>query len=110
MAAATWLVHKGVPFRKAHEKIGNAVRYCLEKECELSDLTVYELRKFGEEFDEGFFAAVTIQATLDCHDVIGGTARHRVRQALADAESRVHTLAAKYGVAPEAEEVPHAGA
>jgi argininosuccinate lyase len=26
MAAATYLVHKGVPFRKAHEKIGNAVR------------------------------------------------------------------------------------
>src|SRR6202050_5270072 len=27
MAAATYLVHKGVPFRNAHEKIGNAVRY-----------------------------------------------------------------------------------
>src|SRR6202012_4342442 len=71
MAAATYLVHKGVPFRKAHEKRGQAVRYCIEKECELSDLTVYELRKFGEEFDEDFFAAVTMQATLDCHDVIG---------------------------------------
>ncbi|MGC2636148.1 MAG: argininosuccinate lyase, partial [Acidobacteriaceae bacterium] len=32
MAAATYLVHKGVPFRKAHEKIGNAVRYCLDKQ------------------------------------------------------------------------------
>jgi len=30
MAAATYLVHKGVPFRKAHEKIGLAVRYGLE--------------------------------------------------------------------------------
>ena len=27
MAAATYLVHKGVPFRTAHEKIGNAVRF-----------------------------------------------------------------------------------
>ena len=39
MAAATYLVHKGVPFRTAHEKIGNAVRYALEKGVELGDLT-----------------------------------------------------------------------
>jgi argininosuccinate lyase len=97
MAAATYLVHKGVPFRKAHEKIGNAVRYCVEKECELSDLTVYELRKFGEEFDDDFFAAVTVQATLDCHDVIGGTARPRVHAALAETQQRVDALIAKYG-------------
>ena len=31
MAAATYLVHKGVPFRTAHEKIGNAVRFALKK-------------------------------------------------------------------------------
>ena len=30
MAAATYLSNKGVPFRKAHENIGNAVRLGLE--------------------------------------------------------------------------------
>ena len=75
MAAATYLVYKGVPFRKAHEKIGNAVRYCLDKGCELGDLSLDELREFGAEFDTDFFAGITLQATLDCHDVIGGTAR-----------------------------------
>jgi argininosuccinate lyase len=111
MAAATYLVHKGVPFRKAHEIVGHAVRYCLDKECELGDLTVYELRKFGEAFDDDFFAAITIQATLDCHNVIGGTARARVRAALAETQQRVDALAARHGrmgVIPE--EVPHAGA
>jgi argininosuccinate lyase len=111
MAAATYLVHKGVPFRKAHEKIGNAVRYCLDKGCELGDLSLYELRQFGEEFDDSFFPAVTIQATLDCHDVIGGTARPRVRQALADAEQRVRALAQRSGHVPlEETEATHAGA
>jgi len=110
MAAATYLVHKGVPFRKAHEKIGNAVRYCVEKECELGDLTLYELRKYGEEFDEDFFAAISLQATLDCHDVPGGTARHRVRAALADAQARVQALAARYGLTPAEQEESHAGA
>src|SRR5208282_5597810 len=65
MAAATYLVHKGVPFRTAHEKIGNAVRLAIEKGVELGDLTLDELRQFGEEFAEDFYAAVTLQATLD---------------------------------------------
>jgi argininosuccinate lyase len=103
MAAATYLVHKGVPFRKAHEKIGNAVRYCLDKGCELNGLTLEELKQFGPEFDAHFFSAITLEATLDCHDVIGGTARTRVRQALADAETQIHALT-------QPAEVAHAGA
>ncbi|HUX44161.1 MAG TPA: argininosuccinate lyase, partial [Terracidiphilus sp.] len=43
MAAATYLVHKGVPFRTAHEKVGNAVRFALEKGVELGELTIPEL-------------------------------------------------------------------
>jgi argininosuccinate lyase len=101
MAAATYLVHKGVPFRTAHEKIGNAVRFAIEKGVELGNLTLDELRQFGAEFDEDFYAAVTLQATLDCHDVIGGTAQRRVKQALDDALTRVHSLT---------QEAVHAGA
>jgi argininosuccinate lyase len=92
MAAATYLVHKGVPFRTAHEKIGNAVRFAIEKGVELGDLTLNELRAFGPEFGEDFYAAVTLEATLDCHDVIGGTARERVRTALAAASERIAAL------------------
>ncbi|MGA2673381.1 MAG: argininosuccinate lyase [Terracidiphilus sp.] len=101
MAAATYLVHKGVPFRTAHEKIGHAVRFGLEKGVELGDLTLDELRQFGPEFEEDFFSAVTLPATLDCHDVIGGTARARVRQALDSASARIASLT---------QEAAHAGA
>ena len=105
MAAATYLVHKGVPFRTAHEQIGNAVRYALEKNVELGDLTLDELRAFGPEFEEDFFAAVTLNATLDCHDVIGGTARARVEQALATRRSASRRL-----LHSNAGEAVHAGA
>jgi argininosuccinate lyase len=104
MAAATYLVHKGVPFRTAHEKIGNAVRFALEKGVELNDLSLDELRAFGPEFDEDFFSAVTLTATLDCHDVIGGTARERVHQALNDATERIGRITAV------SQEALHAGA
>jgi argininosuccinate lyase len=103
MAAATYLVHKGVPFRTAHEKIGNAVRYALEKGVELDSLSLDELKQFGEEFDADFFPAVDLNATLDCHDVIGGTARSRVRKALEEASTRIAALAS-------VQEAVHAGA
>jgi argininosuccinate lyase len=105
MAGATYLVHKGVPFRTAHEKIGNAVRYALEKCVELNDLSLDELRQFGTEFGQDFYPAVTLQATLDCHDVIGGTATNRVKAALR--EAAVHVAALKNAGASE---VVHAGA
>ena len=97
MAAATYLSNKGVPFRKAHEKIGNAVRFALETGRELNELTLEELRTFGEEFSADFFDSITLEATLDCHDVIGGTARHRVADALKDARRRI---------TPESEQSP----
>jgi argininosuccinate lyase len=105
MAAATYLVHKGVPFRTAHEKIGNAVRFALEKGVELGELSLEELRTFGPEFAGDFFAAVTLTATLDCHDVTGGTARGRVHTALEVAAKRIAALTAK-----TVGEAVHAGA
>jgi argininosuccinate lyase len=92
MAAATYLVHKGVPFRTAHEKIGNAVRFALEKGVELGDLSLDDLRQFGSEFDRDFFSAISLEATLDCHNVIGGTSRDRVRQAVETASARIASL------------------
>jgi argininosuccinate lyase len=105
MAGATYLVHKGIPFRTAHEKIGNAVRYALEKGVELDQLTLDELQQFGGEFDHDFYDAVRLEATLDCHDVIGGTARARVISALNEASGRVATLKSAHSA-----EVAHAGA
>jgi argininosuccinate lyase len=93
MAAATYLVHKGVPFRTAHEKVGQAVRFAIAKGVELDGLTIDELRQFGAEFDRDFYAAVALDATLDCHDVIGGTARNRVSKALDRAAEWIAALA-----------------
>jgi len=106
MAAATYLVHKGIPFRTAHEKIGNAVRFAIEKGVELNALSLVELRQFGEEFGEDFFAAITLDATLDCHDVIGGTARERVHKDLTSMRKHLAELPER----PKKQEAADAGA
>ncbi len=89
MAAATYLSSKGVPFRTAHEYVGNAVRFGLETGRELEQLSLAELREICPRFEEDFFRAITLEATVDCHDVVGGTARGRVRAALAEARERL---------------------
>jgi argininosuccinate lyase len=92
MAAATYLSNKGVPFRKAHEIIGNAVRLGLERHQELNAIPLADLQQLSEHFAEDFFPAITLRATLDCHDVPGGTATHRVAEALTAAKARIAEL------------------
>lgn len=91
-AAATYLVRRGVPFRLAHEQIGKAVQLCLEKHCELRDLSLEDLRSLNPAFDQEFYACLSLQAVLGMHDVPGGTAPSRVRQAISDAKQRLDSV------------------
>ncbi len=91
-AAATYLVQRGVPFRLAHEQVGKAVQLCLEKDCEFQDLSLEELQKLNPAFDRDFYSCLSLQAVLAIHDVPGGTAPARVRQAIADAKRKIDAM------------------
>ena len=91
-AAATYLVKRGVPSRLAHEQIGKAVKLCLEKQCELQDLTLDELRALNPVFDGDFHECLKLAAVLAIHDVPGGTAPARVRQGMGAARKKIETL------------------
>ncbi|MGH9780084.1 MAG: argininosuccinate lyase [Candidatus Acidiferrales bacterium] len=91
-AAAHYLSARGVPFRQAHAAIGQAVQYCLEKGKTLETLTLEELRRFNPAFGDDFPGCLKLEAVLASHDVPGGTAPARVKQALAEAEQRLAEL------------------
>jgi argininosuccinate lyase len=91
-AAATYLVKRGVPSRLAHEKIGKAVQICLERSCELKDLSLEELQSLSPVFGEDFKETLTLPAVLAAHDVAGGTAPGRVRQAIGAAKKKIQSL------------------
>ncbi len=91
-AAATYLVRRGVPFRLAHEQVGKAVQLCLEKGCELQDLSLEELQKVNPAFDEELYGCLSLSAVLAIHDVPGATAPARVRQAIADAKGKIDSM------------------
>jgi argininosuccinate lyase len=91
-AAATYLVQRGVPSRLAHERIGKAVQICLQRNCELHDLTPDELRSLSPAFGKDFYDALKLTSVLTLHDVPGGTAPLRVRQAIAATRKKILAL------------------
>jgi len=56
-----------------------------------------DLRSISDVFGDDFYASVTLDAVLDCHDVIGGTARKQVAEAVTAMERRVEQSRASAG-------------
>lgn len=75
---ADYLVRKGLPFRDAHEAVGKAVAYCVENEMDITDLSLAEWQLFSPHFSDDIFSVITVEASVNARDVIGGTARRRV--------------------------------
>jgi argininosuccinate lyase len=91
-AAAQYLVNHGVPSRLAHERIGKAVQLCIEKNCELADLPFNDLQSLSPAFGPDFYESLKLTSVLAIHDVPGGTAPDRVRQAVRDARKKIESL------------------
>ena len=88
-AAATYLTRKGVPFRIAHEQVGKAVRLALDKQCELRDLSLEDLQRIDSHFEQDFYAFVKLDNVLAIHDVLGGAAPARVKEAISAARRKL---------------------
>jgi argininosuccinate lyase len=91
-SAATYLVLRGVPSRLAHEQVGRLVQKCMESACELQDLPLEELRSVNALFDQDLYTCLTLESVLAIHDVPGGTAPARVRQAITEAKRKIETI------------------
>ena len=58
----------------------------------LEDLSLEQLHAFNPAFQPDFYACLSLDAVLAMHDVPGGTAPARVRQALEEARQKVESL------------------
>lgn len=92
LAAAAHVVRQGVAFRKAHEQIGRAVQLCVEKGCELEQLSPEELASCGIVADAGFYHSLTLSEVIKVHDVPGGTAPQQVKAALEAVKERLSPI------------------
>jgi argininosuccinate lyase len=86
---ADYLVTKGVPFRTAHEHVGNTVRYA-ESQCkELWELSLTEIQQFAPQAAADVFDWLKIEYSVARRKSPGGTAPERVREALERAEAEI---------------------
>jgi argininosuccinate lyase len=79
---ADYLVKKGLPFRDAHEAVARAVRTCVDQGCDLSDMTLEQLRGFSNLIENDIFDVLTLEGSVAARDHIGGTAPKQVRLAI----------------------------
>ncbi len=86
---ADYLVKKGLPFRDAHEAVARAVRYCVEKGCDLSELTLEQMRTFSGLIESDVLKILTLEGSVGARDHIGGTAPAQVKKAVAAFRKRL---------------------
>lgn len=86
---ADYLVKKGIPFRDAHEAVAQAVRFAESKACDLSELSLADLRQFSEVIEQDVFEVLTLEGSLQSRNHPGGTAPEQVREAICRARSQL---------------------
>lgn len=86
---ADYLVRKGLPFRDCHEIVGHAVRYGVEKNKDLAEMSLAELRQFSDKIDEDVFAVLTLEGSVNARNHLGGTAPAQVKEAIQRAKQSI---------------------
>lgn len=87
---ADYLVKKGLPFRDAHEAVAHAVRTCVEKNCDLSELPLTELQAYSPLIADDVFEVLTLEGSVAARNHVGGTAPEQVRLAIARARAALN--------------------
>ena len=83
---AEYLVRKGIPFRRAHEIVGNIVAYCLKNKKELENLTLKEYRKFYNGFTQDIQTKIKLENAVNSRKHTGGTATAAVLERIREFE------------------------
>ncbi len=86
---ADYLVTKGVAFRDAHEVVGSAVRFGIEQDKDLSEMSLSELQNFSDAIEQDVFEVLTLEGSVAARNHIGGTAPAQVKAAVKRARKRV---------------------
>ena len=98
--AAEYLVLKGVPFRTAHEKVGSAVAWCLDRKRSLTSLTEDEWSELIPEAEPDLLPLLTPEAAVNRRNTYGGTSSKQVSLQIERAMVTLDTLRGQLAVYP----------
>ncbi|HKN23409.1 MAG TPA: argininosuccinate lyase [Candidatus Acidoferrum sp.] len=90
--AADYLVRRGVPFRQAHDLLGQVLREAEKQNKPWMQLSLADLRKISADFGDDFLHSLSLDAAIAAKSVPGGTAEESVRAAIAQLEQNLAQL------------------
>ena len=88
---ADYLARKGLPFREAHEVVGQLVAYCLKEDLTLEELPLARLQAASSLIEADVFDVLGLTSAVDTRRSLGGTARDQVERQIARARARLHS-------------------
>ena len=90
--AADYLVRKGIPFRQAHDIVGQVLREAEKQNVAWTSLPLETLKKISPAFEADLAGSLSLNAALASKKVAGGTAPESVRAAISDLQDRITKL------------------
>ncbi len=88
---ADYLVTKGMTFRKAHQLVGDMILSAKEKEKELHQLDLSEMRRFSTLIEEDVYEWLDTLSCIKRRDIKGGTGPEAVKKALVKAKEELRS-------------------
>ncbi len=76
---ADYLVAKGIPFRQAHEIVGQVVLMASQKKVGLEDLSINDFKSISDIFDSDVLGVFDYVQAVNKKDIEGGTAFKQVK-------------------------------
>ena len=86
---ADYLVKKGIPFREAHEVVGKAVQYAIERGKSLDALSQAEFQAIHPEFSPDVYGIFDPANSLSRRNSSGGTAPKAVEEQIQSAKETI---------------------
>lgn len=83
---ADYLTKKGLPFRDAYSIVGKLVATCIEQQKTLEDLTLEELKKVSDLFEDDVYIAINLDDCVKRRNIIGGPAPTTVSRRIREVE------------------------
>jgi len=84
--AADYLVHRGVPFRQAHDLVGKVLREAEKQGKPWTTLSLEDVQKISPLFAQDFLTGPSVESAIASKVVPGGTAEEAIRAAIAQLE------------------------
>ena len=79
---ADYLAKKGVPFREAHDIVGQMVQLADDKQRQIHELTLAELQSFSTVIESDITNCLSMEAAIKQKNVIGATSFEQLKMRL----------------------------